>query len=169
MPCSPLDIANILQLEFRWSDRQFHVPTHVSNKIANGATRNIVVRGAAGKQISADDIREHLDHIHNLVVVDVQMKNGDAYVSTNSIHNALFARTCMMSRTAYKGLRIDWYPDECAAALPKATFKMPAAIAPQPSNKIAITNRYTVLDPDSTGSESDEESESYMTSGVRVT
>jgi hypothetical protein len=163
-----MTIANLRQLEFRWSDRQFHVPTHVSNKIANGATRNVVIRGAAGKQITADDIRDHLDHIHNLVVVDVQMKDGDAYVSTNSIHNALFARTCMMSRKGYKGLRIDWYADECAAALPKATFKMPPTAASPPSRKIPVTNRYTVLGPDSAGSETDEESESYMTSGVRV-
>lgn len=55
------------RLEFRWNDKQFKVPTHVFNKIANGATRNLVIRGAAGK-VSADQIREHLDHIHNLVV-----------------------------------------------------------------------------------------------------
>ena len=144
------------------------MPAHVSNKIANGATRNIVVRGAASKQITTDDIRDHLDHIHNLIVVDVKLKNGDAYVSTNSIHNALFARTCMMSRTAYKGLRIDWYADECALALPKATSRMPPTAAPQPSRKIPFTNPYTVLGADSAGSDSDEDEESYMTSGVRV-
>jgi hypothetical protein len=41
-------------------------------------------------------------------VLDIYFRGGDALISTNSIHNALFARTCMMSRTAYKGLRIDW-------------------------------------------------------------
>ncbi|CAN9182892.1 unnamed protein product [Alternaria alternata] len=93
---------------FRWSDRQFHVPPHVSNKIAGGATRNLVVRGVAGK-VTTDQIRDQLDHIHNLIVVDVYFRNGDAYVSTNSIHNALFARTCMMSRSIYKGTRIEYY------------------------------------------------------------
>lgn len=55
------------RLEFRWNDRQFSVPPHVANKIANGASRNLVVRGALGK-LTADQIRDHLDHIHNLVV-----------------------------------------------------------------------------------------------------
>jgi hypothetical protein len=144
------------------------VPGHVSNKIANGATRNLVVRGAAGRQISTDDIRDHLDHIHNLVVVDANMKNGDAYISTNSVHNALFARTCMMSRTAYKGLRIDWYPDECAAPLPRATSKVSPAAIVVPTKKMTLSNRYTVLDPESGDSASDEASESFMASGVKV-
>lgn len=55
------------RLEFRWNDRQFHVPQHVANKIANGASRNLIVRGALGK-LGSDQIRDHLDHIHNLVV-----------------------------------------------------------------------------------------------------
>ena len=42
----------------------------------------------------------------------------DAYVETNAVHNALFARTCMMSRTAYKGCRIEFFPDQCAGPLP---------------------------------------------------
>jgi hypothetical protein len=115
------------RLEFRWNDRQFHVPSHVANKIANGASRNLIIRGALGK-LTANQIRDHLDHIHNLVVsqqarssikttqrsymdsqvLDIYFRGGDAFISTNSIHNALFARTCMMSRTGYKGLRIDW-------------------------------------------------------------
>ncbi|KAF2687407.1 hypothetical protein K458DRAFT_415662 [Lentithecium fluviatile CBS 122367] len=156
------------RLEFRWNDRQFHVPPHVSNKIANGASRNLVIRGATGK-LSTDQIRDHLDHIHNLVVVDIQFKNHDVYISTNSIHNALFARTCMMSRTPYKGLRIDWYPDECAAPLPRPSPSPKAHGAPPaiPMKPMPITNPYTLLD---TGSERESESEddSYMSSGVRV-
>jgi hypothetical protein len=153
------------RLEFRWADRQFHVPSHVSNKIAGGATRNLVVRGV-GVKLTADQIRDHLDHIHNLIVVDIYFRNGDAYVSTNSIHNALFGRTCMMSRTAYKGLRIEYYPDECAAPLPRPTVKAhvtpPVALKPKP-----IANAYALLD---TGSDDDtgSEEESYITEGVRV-
>jgi hypothetical protein len=59
------------RLEFRWNDRQFSVPLHVANKIANGASRNLVVRGALGK-LTADQIRDHLDHIHNLVVSEAR-------------------------------------------------------------------------------------------------
>lgn len=153
------------RLEFRWADRQFHVPSHVSNKIASGATRNLVVRGVGGK-LTADQIRDHLDHIHNLIVVDIYFRNGDAYISTNSIHNALFGRTCMMSRTAYKGLRIEYYPDECAAPLPRPTVKAHAtpAVASKPK---PIANAYALLD---TGSDDDtgSEEESYITDGVRV-
>lgn len=73
----------------------------------------------------------------------------------------------MMSRTAYKGLRIDYYPDECAAPLPRPAMKVhvtpsSAALKPKP-----ITNAYALLD---TGSddESESEDESYVTEGVRV-
>ncbi|KAF2133186.1 hypothetical protein P153DRAFT_381626 [Dothidotthia symphoricarpi CBS 119687] len=155
------------RLMFSWNERQFHVPQHVSNKIANGASRNLVVRGVAEK-LTADEIRDHLDHIHNLVVVDIYFKNGDAYISTNSIHNALFARTCMMSRTVYKGIRIDWYPDECAAPLPRPSSKprtpaMAASMKPMP-----VANPYALLDTGSdTDSDSDED-ESYGRNGVRV-
>lgn len=142
------------------------MPSHVFNKIASGATRNLVVRGVGGK-LTADQIRDHLDHIHNLVVVDISFRRGDAYISTNSVHNALFGRTCMMSRSAYKGLRIEYYPDECAAPLPRPTSKsyvtpLSTGMKPKP-----ITNAYALLD---TGSDDDtqSENESYLTEGVRV-
>ncbi|KAH9877440.1 hypothetical protein IAQ61_002806 [Plenodomus lingam] len=155
------------RLKFRWSDRQFHVPSHVANKIANsGATRNLVVRGVATK-LTADQIRDHLDHIHNLVVVDIYFKNGDAYISTNSVHNALFARTCMMSRTVYKGLRIEYYPDECAQPLPRLDTRVRPPIRHETTKAIPIVNQYALL-----GTESDEESETdsttYPCSGIRV-
>ncbi|KAF2445038.1 hypothetical protein P171DRAFT_287747 [Karstenula rhodostoma CBS 690.94] len=153
------------RLEFRWNDRQFHVPPHVANKIANGASRNLIVRGALGK-LTADQIRDHLDHIHNLVVMDIYFRGGDACISTNSIHNALFARTCMMSRTVYKGLRIDWCPDECAALLPRPAAKVPALAMSIPRST-PITNRYTLLDTVSE-MESDSDEGTYMTSGIRV-
>ncbi|EDU51246.1 conserved hypothetical protein [Pyrenophora tritici-repentis Pt-1C-BFP] len=153
------------RLEFRWNDRQFHVPPHVSNKIANGATRNLVVRCIAGK-VTADQIRDHLDHIHNLVVVDIYFQKGDAYISTNSVHNALFARTCMMSRTTYKGTRIEYYPDECAEALPRPT-KTQNPVSRAPVKPMPVVNQYALLD---TGSDDDSQSdeESYMTNGVKV-
>jgi hypothetical protein len=142
------------------------VPSHVSNKIAGGATRNLVVRGVGGK-LSADQIRDHLDHIHNLVVVDITFREGDAYISTNSIHNALFGRTCMMSRTAYKGLRIDYYPDECSAPLPRPATKVhvapSTALKPKP-----IMNAYALLDTGSDDDDSESEEDSYITEGIRI-
>ena len=137
----------------------------MSNKIANGASRNLVVRGAAGK-FTADEIRDHLDHIHNLVVVDIFFRNGDVYVSTNSIHNALFARTCMMSRTAYKGLRIEWYPDECAVALPRPTLTLQPPVPSVPVKPRQVSNPYSLLD---TGSDLSSDSEdSSLSNGVAL-
>ncbi|RAR07927.1 carbon-nitrogen hydrolase [Stemphylium lycopersici] len=142
------------RLEFRWNDRQFHPSPHVSNKIVNGATRNLVVRGIAGK-VTASQIRDHLDHIHNLVVVDIFFKDGDAYISTNSVHNALFARTCMMSRTVYKGARIEYCPDECAEPLPRPA-KAHNPVQRVPLKPAPLVNQYALLD---TGSDDDSESE----------
>ena len=68
--------------------------------------------------ITEQRLRNDMEHIHNLVVIGVNFQNGDAYLSLNSIHNALFARTCMLSRAFYKGTKIEWYPDECSQPLP---------------------------------------------------
>ncbi|KAJ4333148.1 hypothetical protein N0V95_009502 [Ascochyta clinopodiicola] len=154
------------RLEFRWADRQFHVPPHVSNKIAGGASRNLIVRGVAGK-VSEEQIRDHLDHIHNLIVVDVYFKDGDAYISTNSVHNALFARTCMMSRTNYKGTRIEWGLDECAAPLPQLSTKPRAPVANTPSIPVPMANTYALLDT-SSDVDSDSQTEQYLSNGIRL-
>jgi hypothetical protein len=47
---------------------------------------------------SEENIREDLDHIHNCVVVKVTFSGGNCYISLNSVHNAIYARNCMMSR-----------------------------------------------------------------------
>jgi len=155
------------RIEVRWADRQFHVPSHVSNKISTGATRNIVIRNSADK-LTENIIRNDLDHIHNLVVMDVQILNNDIFISMNSVHNALFARTCMMSRKMYRGLKIEWYPDECAAPLPKSpTMPRTAPDVPnKPSQQVKVgatrvsppANRFGVLDMED-GEASDEESD----------
>lgn len=51
-----------------------------------------------GRQLTEDEIREDLEHIHNLVVVRVEFILDNCYISTNSVACASFARTCMMSR-----------------------------------------------------------------------
>ena len=124
------------------------------------------MRGIAGR-VSEDQIRDHLDHIHNLVVVDVYFKNGDAYISTNSIHNALFARTCMMSRTVYRGTRIDWVPDECAVPLPQPNMRARPPLMHVASTPLSMGNTYALLD---TGSDVDSDSptEPYMSNGIRL-
>ena len=118
-----------------------------------------MIRGAH-PNITADRLRADLDHIHNLVIVDISFHNGDAYVSLNSVHNCLFARTCMISRIVYKGMKIDWSPDECAQPLPKTQH------APKKENNQLLTkknppinNRFQMLDIDGTedGSQDDQD------------
>ncbi len=48
--------------------------------------------------MTEDIIRDDLEHIHNLVVIKVEFVGSSCYIRTNSVHNAMFARTCMMSR-----------------------------------------------------------------------
>ena len=45
-----------------------------------------------------ESIREDLEHIHNLAVLGVDFNSGNCFIKTNSVHNAMYARTCMMSR-----------------------------------------------------------------------
>lgn len=85
------------QVDVRWNDRQFILPGHVASKIGIGATRNLVIR-RCDHRLTEADLREDLDHIHNLIVVKVDFVGGCCYIKTNSVHNAMFARTCMMSR-----------------------------------------------------------------------
>lgn len=61
------------------------------SKIHAGATRNIILHGV-NPIITESLIRRDLDHIHNLVIISVRFEHGNAYISTNSVHNALFAR-----------------------------------------------------------------------------
>lgn len=118
------------RIDVRWADRQFRLNQHIANKVNNGATRNLCIRGAASHGLTEERIREDMEHIHNLIIVDITYRNGpgDAFVSTNSTHNALFARTCMMSRSTYKGCKIEFYPDECDVPLP---MPAPRSLAPQ--------------------------------------
>ncbi|KAL5359812.1 hypothetical protein BJX96DRAFT_62492 [Aspergillus floccosus] len=142
--------------EVSWNDRQFYLPPYVRSKINNGASRNLVVQNV-NPNITEGLIRRDLDHIHNLIVVAVSFKHGNAYISTNSVHNALFARSCMMSRVTYKGMKINFYPDECAAPLAaKAPIGLKMATSQPPSAKpAAVPNRFQLLSLD--GAESDDE------------
>ena len=141
----------------KWADRQFHLNGHIGNKIANGATRNVIIHSAVEKGLTEAQIRADMDHIHNLVIVDITFRNGDAYVSMNSIHNALFARTCMMSRSTYKGCKIEFYRDECDVPLPARTY-VPKTVVPEPAKKkAAITNRFDMLNLDGSDGSSNEE------------
>ncbi|KAL8821425.1 MAG: hypothetical protein Q9223_000528 [Gallowayella weberi] len=136
------------RLSWEWSERQFYMPGHVASKIRIGATRNLVIRSVK-PDITEQRLREDLDHIHNLIIISISFVDGDVYLSLNSIHNALFARTCMMSRAMYRGMRIDWYPDECALPLPKVQNPSRREMAPTPKPKTTpMVNRFQMLNMD---------------------
>lgn len=160
------------KIDFAWNDRQFLLPGHVANKISIGATRNLVIRGVHAN-ITEERLREDLDHIHNLVIIKIFYNNGDAHLSLNSVHNALFARTCMMSRAMYKGMKIEWYSDECALPLPKQPSTPRKENPPQPVKRPnTAVNRFQMLNMDGTedenddGDDGDEDSGTILTEGL---
>lgn len=89
--------ANSLQITVRWSNRQYSLSRSAINRLNLGATRNFAIRHCSSN-ITPKEIRDDLEHIHNLRVLGVNFKDGDYYICTNSISGAYFARTCMISR-----------------------------------------------------------------------
>ncbi|KAL5343964.1 hypothetical protein BJX70DRAFT_4969 [Aspergillus crustosus] len=151
------------RVEVLWNDRQFYLPPFVRSKIANGASRNLAIYHV-NPNITEGLIRRDMEHIHNLIVISVKFKNGNAYISTNSVHNALFARSCMMSRLTYKGMKVTFYPDECAepfAKIPSAPKRDPQG----PKKQTPKPNRFHLLSLD--GSD-DEENDEHATRGTSL-
>ncbi|KAL1842829.1 hypothetical protein VTJ49DRAFT_3996 [Mycothermus thermophilus] len=135
------------RVEIKWNDRHFVLPGHVANKIAAGATRNLVLHGYDNRH-TEDVIREDLDHIHNLVVVRVEFSSGNCYISLNSVHNAIYARQCMMSRLRYKGKKIAYDADECAQPYPQPPQRKASHRETAPQKKSfapALHNRFHLL------------------------
>ncbi|KAF2139321.1 uncharacterized protein K452DRAFT_232664, partial [Aplosporella prunicola CBS 121167] len=159
---------NNKRVEVSWSDRQFKIVPHVFSQIAEGATRNIVIAKGANKGLSESRIRDDMEHIHNLVIVDVQIRNnGDILVCTNSIHNALYARTCMRSRLPYKLMRVESAADECAAPLPFIHRPKDRKLASLPKVRNPMANLFGILNDEGTEDGSDDEA--AEAGGVSVT
>jgi hypothetical protein len=57
----------------------------------------MVIRKIDGRH-TEETLRKDLEHIHRLVIIRLDFIGTTCYVKTNSVHNALFARSCMMSR-----------------------------------------------------------------------
>src|SRR6266852_3194342 len=93
-----------MQIEVFWDDRQHFLPGHIARRISyDGVTRNLVIRFPK-PDMNVESIKEDLDHIHRLEVVNITFDNaGHAFVSLNSVYQALIARSCMSSRLKYKG------------------------------------------------------------------
>jgi len=145
--------ADFLKVEVKWADRQYRLNGHIHNKIVNGATRNLVIHNAFANGLTEPTIREDMEHIHNLIIIDITFRNGDAYVSTNSVHNALFARTCMMSRTTYRGCKVEFFRDECDMPLPVPAPRLRPPPPVQTGKKPPLANRFDLLKVMSDGME----------------
>lgn len=104
-----------------------------------------------------------MEHISHLVIIDVKFRGLDAYLYTNSIGYATFARTCMMSRMEYKGCRIWFFDDECDVALPpqrRVTSLVPSSVAVKnKTQKLTFPNRFGLLNTEGTEAGSDEENQ----------
>ncbi|KAI8634963.1 hypothetical protein F5Y19DRAFT_411034 [Xylariaceae sp. FL1651] len=159
----------------KWADRHFNLPGHVAGKLATGATRNLIIR-RCDPNLTEDIIREDLEHIHNLIVIKVEFIGGSCYIKTNSVHNAMFARTCMMSRAKYKGSKIEWGLDECDQPI-EVVQKMQPKLLPQrgPHAKTSVAgirNRFDMLrldDDDNIESDDKFDTSSELLSTVDVT
>ena len=63
-----------------------------------------------------------------------------------------------MSRAAYKGMRIEWYPDECAQALPKTPSIPKKTVKPAGTKKPPnVLNRFQMLNMDGSAEDSSTE------------
>ncbi|KXJ94426.1 hypothetical protein Micbo1qcDRAFT_159585 [Microdochium bolleyi] len=133
-----------------WADRQYYLPGHVAYQIRGGATRNLVIRRCDPKHTETS-VRDDLEHIHNLVAISVEFIGGSCYIRTNSVMNAIFARTCMTSRAKYKGSSITFDVDECAQPLEvqPRPFRLQKTCMPQaasgPMTKSKTQNRFAAL------------------------
>ena len=128
-----------------WDERQQYMPGHLARRVAcNGASRNLVVRFIK-PDMTPEDLREDLAHIHRLEVVEVSFDSGHAYISLNSIQQAITARSCMLSRFKYKGTRIEFYPDECDQPLPTIVKKHVPRPSPVHARTWSHRNRFALL------------------------
>ena len=137
------------RIEVYWDDKQHYMQAHTARRIHNnGATRNLVVRFPP-PDTTPESIKEDLEHIDRLEIVSCEMKNGHAFISTNGVHHAVTAKTCMQSRRKYKHGRIDFYADECDQPLPdivkKPYNKREHSPSKRKSNTISHMNRFALL------------------------
>lgn len=104
-------------------------------------------------------IREDMEHIHNLVILDVKLQGNDVIVYTNSIQLLGYARTCMMSRMPYKNLKMDYHEDDCAAPLPQRVRpNFFNAVQPTPQSRLRLqesANLFDILNAEGTEDDGD--------------
>lgn len=129
-----------------WDQKQYCMFGGLARNVyQNGATRNLVIRFPK-PEVTGEVIREDLEHIHSLEIVDTMLKDGHAWISLNSVRHALTARACMSSRLRYKGSPIEFWPDECASAIPGGPLRPHRVQAVMQSKQATpFSNRYSML------------------------
>lgn len=161
------NICYLHQAKVSWATNSWKPAAYIQSQVNAGKlTRNILIQ-RANSGVTEALIRKQLDHINNLEVLSVNINGDEVRVSTNCVAGALFAKTCLMSRTMYKGMWIGFYPDECAEPLPTTPgpgyLFEPRSKAPV-IRKGALYNPYDLLSeddllPGETGSEDESETE----------
>ncbi|KAF5578302.1 RNA binding Nrd1 [Fusarium subglutinans] len=158
------------KIHTKWSDYQFTLSGQVAHHIRKGGSRNFVIR-KRDPNLTIQAIRDDLEHIHNLHVISIEFEKDSCFISTNAVHGAIYARTCLQSRVEYRASRIEWYADECAQPFqtissefhaPVPDVKPQRSVIPaHPSRKELMGNRFQLLDlSDSEGSNGDDSSDS---------
>ncbi|KAM5491055.1 hypothetical protein MaudMau93_002075 [Microsporum audouinii] len=143
-------------VDVSWGERQYSLSTYLASQMANGASRNLIIRGVH-PNITESMIREDMKHIHNLIIVSLTFNHGNVYISTNSVQKASFARNCMMSRMPYRIMRIEYYHDECAGPLPRIK-EAPVRGLSRPAKPLnPMANRFQMLHLDESEEESDDQ------------
>ncbi|KAB8338876.1 hypothetical protein FH972_021820 [Carpinus fangiana] len=159
------------RVEITWADRQFPLFPHIASKIGNGHSRNLLLCNV-GRRFTEQSVRDDLEHIDKLIIVDIALEGPNMCIFTNSIHLAGFAKTCMNSRAKYKGIKIQWYPDECAQPIPtqaSSTYMHMRLKKPLPPVPKSLSNRFLALKMDESAvADSDHEPDdsSSVSSGV---
>lgn len=136
------------QIDVTWDEKQPSFPGYLQRQVyTRGATRNIVIRFAK-KDMTPDSIREDLEHIHRLEVVDIVSTDNHIFISTSGIQWAVSARYCMQSRLKYKGTRIEFFEDECDQVLPaaeKKVFRKKDTTSNKRPATVSMANRFALL------------------------
>lgn len=159
------------RVHVKWAERHFFVQGHIANQIMNnGATRCLIIRGAAPKH-TEKSMRDDMEHIHNAIVIRVDWEGGDARLEFNSVNCAMFAKTCMMSRAKYKGCKIEWGADPCDIDVPVKQNKAALAPTENKQRKASVPiNRFACLNVDDgdEGSDADTEKGEGQVNGVKI-
>ncbi|QIW95104.1 hypothetical protein AMS68_000622 [Peltaster fructicola] len=77
-------------IEVNWADKRFRLISHVKAKMDDcGAIRNLLVGSAVAQGITAEQVREDMDHIHKLTIVDMPFQTATPML-TRALRAMLF-------------------------------------------------------------------------------